>query len=231
MPDFSYNFLLNSCGNTLKCWFMKTCHFFFLYLQLSSMVWDLLQAVEHPCRLSNKTTGNHLVCTFSDSPLSDVVQVVIDMCKQGKQRGRNESTAPLNRKKKKVQYFFSTLACCLPSWAQLCCCYVDISQTKHRSKNWSYSRWFTARQIFNTYTHTHVRSQMLTTRKSLFPRLLTAIPQQREGKYATNWGDVQHVAQRGLRWKEEGGRDISRCGTAFTCHVGASSANPRREPC
>lgn len=79
----------------------KRAIFFFLYLQLSSMVWDLLQAVEHPCRLSNKTTGNHLVCTFSDSPLSDVVQVVIDMCKQGKQRGRNESTAPLNRKKKR----------------------------------------------------------------------------------------------------------------------------------
>lgn len=52
---FSFFFFL--CHDNYICLHVSFCFFFFVFLQLSSLVWELLQAAKHPRRLLNKTPG------------------------------------------------------------------------------------------------------------------------------------------------------------------------------
>lgn len=175
-------------------------------LQLSTVVWNLLQAAKYPGRLFNETPGNwmHLIL-----PL----HVSRDECLFCTSKEREK------KKKAKPQpvYFLCVCfvvgyflplcsACCLfcASFVQrlgldlvplVSCNNVDISQTKCSSDTGSYSWWFSGKQIVKRkptlYTqHAH---------KCLFsPDYSLHCTSKGRGtvKYATNWGDVQRLVHR-----------------------------------
>lgn len=195
--------------------------FTFCFFQLSTMVWNFLQAAKHPGRLPNETAGNDPFWTFTTCILKKFTAVsllqVHNMTIRHGRMTENPAHSLMFVNCTGICYvppFCSFSACCLlcgsfvhrlgPDLALVVSSNnVDISQTKRWSDTGSYSWWFTGKQIVQekkkTHTHTHTHAHKCEHITKVFsPDYSLHCTSKGRGnvKYATNWGDVQRLAQR-----------------------------------